>query len=88
MKLMKFFIPKIVLALSFFALAACKSEFLVEAYVSDAFLDENINTPASMKVEIPSCGSQSEYEGKILSLFDSTSNAKILGVKKREWNPL
>ena len=82
MKLMKFFIPKIVLALSFFALAACKSEFLVEAYVSDAFLDENINTPASMKVEIPSCGSQSEYEGKILSLFDSTSNAKILGCEE------
>ena len=82
MEIMKFFISKIVLALSFFALVACKSEFLVEAYVSDAFLDENINTPASMKVEIPSCSSQSEYEGKILSLFDSTSNAKILGCEE------
>ena len=64
-----------------------KAEFLVEAYVSDAFLDENINTPASMKVEIPSCGSQSEYEGKILSLF-TTSNAKILGCEEEEWKPL
>ena len=62
---------------------ACKSEFLVEAYVSDAFLNKNINTPASMKVEIPSCGSQSEYEGKIISLFDSTSNAKILGCEEK-----
>ena len=69
--------------MSFFVLVACKSEFLVEAYVSDAFLEENINTPASMKVEIPSCGSQSEYEGKIISLFDSTSNAKILGCEEK-----
>lgn len=84
MQIMKIFIPKAVLILSFFfALVACKSEFLVEAYVSDAFLDENINTPASMKVEIPSCGSQSEYEGKIISLFDSTSNAKILGCEEK-----
>ena len=52
MQIMKIFIPKAVLILSFFALVACKSEFLLEAYVSDAFLDENINTPASMKVEI------------------------------------
>ena len=83
MQIMKIFIPKAVLILSFFALVACKSEFLVEAYVSDVFLDENINTPASMKVEIPSCGSQSEYEGKIISLFDSTSNAKILGCEEK-----
>lgn len=83
MQIMKIFIPKAVLILSFFALVACKSEFLVEAYVSDAFLDENINTPASMKVEIPSCASQSEYEGKIISLFDSTSNAKILGCEEK-----
>lgn len=82
MQVVKFLIPKAVLALSFFVLVACKSEFLVEAYVSDAFLDENINTPASMRVEIPSCGSQSEYEGKIISLFDSTSNAKILGCEE------
>ena len=83
MLVMKFCIPKAVLILSFFALVACKSEFLVVAYVSDAFLDENINTPASMKVEIPSCGSQSEYEGKIISLFDSTSNASILGCEEK-----
>lgn len=83
MQIIKIFIPKAVLILSFFALVACKSEFLVEAYVSDAFLDENINTPASMKVEIPSCASQSEYEGKIISLFDSTSNAKILGCEEK-----
>lgn len=83
MQVIKIFIPKAFLILSFFVLVACKSEFLVEAYVSDAFLDENINTPASMKVEIPSCGSQSEYEGKIISLFDSTSNAKILGCEER-----
>ncbi len=82
MQVMKFFIPRAVLSLCFFALVACKSEFLVEAYISDAFLDENINTPASMKVEIPSCGSQSEYEGKIISLFNSTSNAKILGCEE------
>lgn len=82
MQVVKFLIPKAVLALSFFVLVACKSEFLVEAYVSDAFLDENIDTPASMRVEIPSCGSQSEYEGKIISLFDSTSNAKILGCEE------
>ena len=83
MQVIKIFIPKAFLILSFFVLVACKSEFLVEAYVSDAFLDENINTPASMKVEIPSCGSQSEYEGKIISLFDSTSNAKILGCEEK-----
>ena len=83
MQVIKIFIPKAFFILSFFVLVACKSEFLVEAYVSDAFLDENINTPASMKVEIPSCGSQSEYEGKIISLFDSTSNAKILGCEEK-----
>ena len=83
MQAIKIFIPKAFLILSFFVLVACKSEFLVEAYVSDAFLDENINTPASMKVEIPSCASQSEYEGKIISLFDSTSNAKILGCEEK-----
>ena len=83
MQVIKIFIPKAFLIFSFFVLVACKSEFLVEAYVSDAFLDENINTPASMKVEIPSCGSQSEYEGKIISLFDSTSNAKILGCEEK-----
>lgn len=83
MQVIKIFIPKAFLILSFFVLVACKSEFLVEAYVSDAFLDENINTPASMKVEIPSCGSQSEYEEKIISLFDSTSNAKILGCEEK-----
>ena len=83
MQVIKIFIPKAFLILSFFVLVACKSEFLVEAYVSDAFLDENINTPASMKVEIPSCASQSEYEGKIISLFDSTSNAKILGCEEK-----
>ena len=83
MQVIKIFIPKAFLILSFFLLVAFKSEFLVEAYVSDAFLDENINPPASMKVEIPSCGSQSEYEGKIISLFDSTSNAKILGCEEK-----
>ena len=83
MQVIKIFIPKASHFVFFLVLVACKSEFLVEAYVSDAFLDENINTPASMKVEIPSCGSQSEYEGKIISLFDSTSNAKILGCEEK-----
>ena len=82
MRILKNFCSKALISLSFFALFACKSEFFVEAYVSDAFLEENINTPASMRVEIPSCSSQSEYERKVISLFDSTSNAKIVGCEE------
>ncbi len=69
-------------------LAGCRSEFLVEAYVSDAYLDENVNTPAAMRVEIPSCSSQAEYEGKILSLFEPHSNAKITGCEEEGMNSL
>lgn len=76
----------LLLALSF--LGACKSDFLVEAYVSDAFLDEKIDTPAVMRVEIPTCSSQAEYEGKILSLFGSGSNAKITGCEQEGMNSL
>lgn len=80
---------KVVLFLSVLSfLGACKSDFLVEAYVSDAFVDENIDTPAVMRVEIPSCSSQAEYEGKILSLFASDSNAKITGCEQEGMNSL
>ena len=58
-------------------LAACRTDFYVEAYVSDLFLSETLETPARMKLEIPACTSRAEYEPKILALFSSASNAKI-----------
>lgn len=79
----KCFTTMIVLLVMF---AGCKSEFLVETYVSDAYLDENVDTPAVMRVEIPSCSSRSEHEDKILSLFESGSNAKITGCEEEGLN--
>lgn len=58
-------------------LAACRTDFYVETFVSDLFLAEAVETPAKMKVEIPSCGDREEYEPKILALFQDDSKAKI-----------
>ena len=58
-------------------LASCRSDFYVEAFVSDLFLSETLETPAKMKLEIPACSSREEYEPKILALFSRASNAKI-----------
>lgn len=69
-------------------LGGCKTEFSVDAFVSDTFSDENLDTPAVMLVEIPTCEQKSEYEGKILALFDSSSAAKISGCETKGMNSM
>ena len=69
----------IALTFSALMLGACKAEFSVDTFVSDMFAAEEIDTPAIMKVEIPSCSEQSEYEGKILALFNTDSQASLTG---------
>ncbi len=64
-------------------LAGCKTDFAVDAFVTDTFADENINTPATMMVEIPSCDQQSKYEDKIIALFNSGSEAKVTGCETK-----
>ena len=64
------------------AVAGCKSDFNIDVYSSDLFLNENVDTPAQMMVEIPTCSSRSEYEGRVLALFDAGSKAKIVGHDK------
>ena len=63
-------------------LTSCKTDFSIDIYSSDMFFDENLDTPAKMKVEIPSCGQRSEYERKVLALFGTQSMAKIVGCEE------
>ena len=58
-------------------LSACRTEFYVETFVSDIFLLETLETPAEMKVEIPTCANKEEYKPKNLALFSTGSNAKV-----------
>lgn len=71
-------------------LSACKADFSVDLYASDAFTDINIATPATMKVEIASCTSDSrpEQESNILALFSNSSQAKIIGCANEGMNSM
>lgn len=69
-------------------MAACRTDFYVETFVSDLFLSETLETPAKMKVEIPTCSDREEYEPKILALFSSDSNAKITDCVNEGMNSL
>lgn len=69
-------------------LFGCKTDFIVDLYSSDAFVEENVDTPAIMKVEIPTCSDRKEYESKIISLFDNSSKAKITGCEEQGMNSL
>lgn len=62
-------------------LTGCNTEMTADVYSADLFSDENIRTPAVMKLEITSCTSEkrSDYEQKALALFDTGSEAKITG---------
>tara|TARA_A100001037_G_C14996609_1_gene565035 strand:- start:142 stop:816 length:675 start_codon:yes stop_codon:yes gene_type:complete len=64
-------------------LCGCKADFMVDLYSSDAFVEENVDTPAIMKVEIPTCSDRKEHESKILSLFEKNSKAKITGCEEQ-----
>ena len=64
-------------------LGGCRSVFEIDTYSSDLFVDKNIDTPAQMKVEIPTCTDRSEYENKIIALFDAGSRAKIVGCEEQ-----
>ena len=68
--------------------SGCKADFMVDLYSSDAFVEENVDTPAIMKVEIPTCSDRKEHEGKILSLFDSSAKAKVTGCEEQGMNSL
>ena len=68
--------------------AGCKSDFHIDVYSSDLFLNENVDTPAQMMVEIPTCSNRSEYEGRVLALFDSGSKAKIVGCEEQGMNSM
>jgi hypothetical protein len=69
-------------------LLSCKANFLMDAYSSDIFLDENVVTPAQMKVEISSCTSddRAKHEQKVLALFASSSVAKIIDCQREGMN--
>ena len=64
-------------------IAGCKSDFYIDVYSSDLFLNENVDTPAQMMVQIPTCSDRSEYEKSVLALFDSASKAKIVGCEEQ-----
>ena len=65
-------------------LISCKSNFVIDVYSSDLFLKDNIDTPALMEFEIPSCSSdrREKFDRDVLAIFDSTSKAKIVGCEK------
>lgn len=65
------------------SLAGCKTEVNVNTYISDAFSNDNVTTPATMLLEIPSCSSQDEYSGKVLAIFSTSSEAKITGCEQK-----
>ena len=71
-------------AVSLLLLSACRTDFLVDIYSSDLFMDESVSTPAEMKFQITSCDSddRSEYERKTLALFTAQSNAKMIGCEE------
>ena len=65
-------------------LSSCKTDFSVDTYTSDFFIEDNVETIATMSVEIPSCNSEKieEYKEEFLSLFSNNSNAKIVDCKQ------
>lgn len=62
-------------------LSGCKFTVSSDLYVADLFSDQNIEFPAQMRIEVPSCTSSrlSEIEQQVLSLFSQVSQAKISG---------
>ena len=70
--------------LSILVLCSCKTEFSIDTYTSDFFIEDNVETTATMSVEIPSCDSKEieEYREEFLSLFSNNANAKIIDCKK------
>ena len=69
-------------------IVGCKSDFHIDVYSSDLFLNENVDTPAQMMVEIPTCSDRGEYERSVLALFDSASKAKIVGCEEQGMNSM
>ena len=63
-----------------FTITSCKTDFSVDTYTSDFFLDENVDTTAQVAIEIPSCNSEKieEYKSDFLLLFSKDSNAKLI----------
>ena len=53
MVMQKFAKRFLIVSLFSLMLGGCKTEFSVDAFVSDTFADENLDTPAVMLVEIP-----------------------------------
>lgn len=66
----------------------CKSDFHIDVYSSDLFLNENVDTPAQMMVEIPTCSDRTDYEKKVLALFDSASKAEVVGCEEQGMNSM
>jgi hypothetical protein len=71
-----------------FILTACKVRVGSELFATDIYSNDNIRTPASMMVEIPSCSgdSRQKYDDSLLALFDSASEAKIIGCDRESMN--
>ena len=67
-------------------LSACKTDVILEVFASDFFIDENISTPAQMKIPIPTCGELSDYEDSILAIFTDVSDAKIAGCEEEGYD--
>ena len=66
-------------------LSSCKSDFNFDAYSTDLFIAENVKKPAEMEIEISSCTSDSfeKYKTEILSVFSTSSNAKVIDCVKK-----
>lgn len=78
------------LLMAFVILQGCKTLLQADVYVSDLFLDENVRTPASMLIEIPSCTGESreDYTRSVVALFDSASEAKVVGCESQGMDSL
>lgn len=72
------------------ALTACRTDFALDVYTSDAFAEKNLLTPAVMRAEISSCSSDNrrDYERNVLSLFTESSEPKIIGCSEEGMNSL
>lgn len=70
----------ILIALAILA-TGCDVDIAADIYVTDIYSEKNVETPAQINFEIPSCTSEraKEYEADILSLFSASSKAKVVG---------
>ena len=70
----RYVLPIIILSI----LSSCKTEYSIDIYASDLFVDTSRPTSAHMTVQIPSCEIKKRYESKILTLFSLDSKAQVV----------